>query len=182
MVVVVAFEQLSMLKAALLAAGLMILTRCCRGSEARRSIDWGVLLAMGAGLGIGRALQASGAAHEIAISLVGLVGNNPRLVLAIIYGITMIFTNLITAKAAAVLFFPIAIATAHGLDVSIMPFAIAVMVASAASLATPIGYQTNLMVYGPGGYRFSDYLRLGGPLSLLVWAITVLIAPEVWPF
>jgi di/tricarboxylate transporter len=182
MVVVVAFEQLSMLKAALLAAGLMILTRCCRGSEARRSIDWGVLLAMGAGLGIGRALQASGAAHEIAISLVGLVGNNPRLVLAIIYGITMIFTNLITAKAAAVLFFPIAIATAHGLDVSIMPFAIAVMVASAASLATPIGYQTNLMVYGPGGYRFSDYLRLGGPLSLLVWAITILIAPEVWPF
>jgi len=182
MVVVVAFEQLSMLKAALLAAGLMILTRCCRGSEARRSIDWGVLLAMGAGLGIGRALQASGAAHEIAISLVGLLGNNPRLVLAIIYGITMIFTNLITAKAAAVLFFPIAIATAHGLDVSIMPFAIAVMVASAASLATPIGYQTNLMVYGPGGYRFSDYLRLGGPLSLLVWAITILIAPEVWPF
>jgi di/tricarboxylate transporter len=94
----------------------------------------------------------------------------------------MVFTNIITAKAAAVLFFPIAMATAARLGVNAMPFAVAVMLASAASFATPVGYQTNLMVYGPGGYRASDYLRLGGPLSLMIWGLTILIAPLAWPF
>ncbi len=94
----------------------------------------------------------------------------------------MVFTNIITAKAAAVLFFPIAMATSARLEVNAMPFAVAVMIASAASFATPVGYQTNLMVYGPGGYRASDYLRVGGPLSLLIAVLTLAIAPFAWPF
>lgn len=182
MVVAVAFGYLKMLQAALIAAGLMILTRCCRGNEARQSIDWSVLLVMGAGLGIGRALEISGADRVVADGLISLLGPNPWLVLALIYLITMLATNVITAKAAAFLIFPIAMAAAENLNVDHMPFAITVMIAAAASFATPIGYQTNLMVFGPGGYRYNDYLRFGGPLSLIVMLFTVIIAPVVWPF
>jgi len=182
MVLSVATGLLSMLKAAMLAAGCMILTRCCRGSDARRSVDWSVLLVIGAGLGIGEAISQSGTAQFLARNIVGLAGENPTITLVMIYGITMLFTNMITAKAAAVLFFPIAVAAADKLQVSFVPFAIAVIMASAASFATSIGYQTNLMVAGPGGYRTSDYLRLGVPLSIIVWILTVVIAPLVWPF
>jgi di/tricarboxylate transporter len=182
MVVVVATGMLSMLKAAMIAAGLMIITRCCKGSEAKRSVDWGVLLTIAGGLGIGEALKSSGTDRFLADGLVSLAGSAPRSSLAVIYGLTMVFTNIITAKAAAVLFFPIAMATAARLEVSALPFAVAVMIAAAASFATPVGYQTNLMVYGPGGYRASDYLRLGGPLSLILFVLTMLIAPLAWPF
>ena len=139
---------------------------------------------IGAGLGIGEAMKVSGTAGTIADVLISSVGQRPLLALAVIYGITMVLTNLITAKAAALLLFPIAMATARNLDAvdNIMPFAIAVMVAAAASFATPIGYQTNLMVYGPGGYRYSDFMRIGAPLSLLVWIITMIVTPMVWPF
>ncbi|MGH7127731.1 MAG: SLC13 family permease, partial [Planctomycetaceae bacterium] len=181
MIVVVATGLLKMLTASLFAAGLMVLTRCCRGSEARRSVDWSVLITIGAGLGVGAAMDETGTAEFIAGGLVELGGSNGWLVLAILYGVTMVFTNLITAKAAAVLFFPIAVASAHNIGADVKPFAIAIMMAAAASFATPIGYQTNLMVYGPGGYRFSDYLRIGGPLSLLIWAISMAIIPWRWP-
>jgi di/tricarboxylate transporter len=160
----------------------MILTRCSRGSDARRSVDWSVLLVIGAGLGIGEAISQSGTARFLAENIVRLAGENPTFTLIVIYGITMVFTNLITAKAAAVLFFPIAVETAQQLGVSFLPFAVAVIMASAASFASSVGYQTNLMVAGPGGYRTSDYLRLGVPLSIIVWILTVVIAPLVWPF
>ncbi len=182
MVVMVATGFLSMLKAAMIAAGLMIITRCCKGSEAKRSVDWGVLLTIAGGLGIGEALKSTGTDEFLAGGLVSIAGSHPWWSLAAISGLTMVFTNIITAKAAAVLFFPIAMATAARLEVNAMPFAVAVMVAAAASFATPVGYQTNLMVFGPGGYRATDYLRLGGPLSLLVWILTLIIAPWAWPF
>jgi di/tricarboxylate transporter len=88
----------------------------------------------------------------------------------------------ITNNAAAVLMFPIALAAAARLDVSVIPFAIVIMKAASACFATPIGYQTNLMVMGPGGYAFGDYLRMGVPLTVLTGILTVLIAPLVWPF
>ena len=181
MVAAVVFTPLSMLEAALIAAGLMIVTRCCRGSEAKRSIDLGVMLTMAAGLGIGEALQRSQAAAYLAGGVIDAIGQRPLLVAAAIYVATMVLTNVITAKAAAVLIFPIAMAAARNLGADIMPFAIVVMVASAASFATPIGYQTNLMVYGPGGYRFSDFLRVGGPLSVLVGIVTLSLLPLIWP-
>lgn len=180
-----------MLKAALVAAGAMILTKCCRVADARRCIDWSVLLVIGAGLAIGKGIEKSKTADLIASSMIdatqwfsNLVGVNahPIIFLTLIYILTSIFTNLITAKAAAVLFFPIAMATALSLHVNHMPFAIAVMIAAAASFATPHGYQTNLMVHGPGGYRTSDYLRFGGPLTLIVGVIALAIIPFVWGF
>ena len=99
----------------------------------------------------------------MASKLIGLAGGHPWLVLVMVYFVTMVFTELVTNNAAAVLVFPIALAAARSLNVSFMPFAIAIMIAASGVFATPIGYQTNLMVYGPGGYRFSDYLRLGVP-------------------
>ncbi len=182
MVIVAGFGWLDMLAAALLASLLMILARCCTGTEARQSIDWSVLLVIGASLGIGQALDTSGAAQAVASKLINLASGHPWMVLAMVYFVTMIFTELITNNAAAVLVFPIALAAARSLGVGFMPFAITIMVAASSCFATPIGYQTNLMVYGPGGYRFSDYARLGVPLDLIFMAVTVVIAPLVYPF
>jgi di/tricarboxylate transporter len=182
MVVVVSLGVLSILKAAMLAAGLMIITRCTRGSFARRAIDLKVLVVMAAGLGIGRAMISSGTDDFLAERLTEMVGTNPYVMLAMIYALTMVLTNLITAKAAALLMLPVAVATARTLNVDLMPFAITVIVSAAASFATPIGYQTNLIIYGPGGYKSNDFLRLGGPLSILCMIVTVIVAPLVWDF
>ena len=94
----------------------------------------------------------------------------------------MIFTETLSNAASAALVFPIALATAQSLQVSPMPFVMAIAIAASCGFATPIGYQTNLMVYGPGGYRFSDFLRVGGALNLMVAAVAILLAPLMWPF
>jgi di/tricarboxylate transporter len=182
MIVVAGLGWLSMLNAAMLAAGLMVLTRCCSAPEARASVDWQVLAVIAASFGIGRAMAMSGAAGAIASGLIGLAGNNPWLSLAVVYAMTMLFTEVLSNNAAAVLVFPLALGVARALEVSFLPFAIAVMMAASCGFATPLGYQTHLMVYGPGGYRFGDFVRIGVPLNLLVGAITIALAPLVWPF
>ena len=182
MVVAAASGLLSMLEAALVAAGLMIATRCTSAAGARSRVDWSVLAVIGASLGLGQAMATSGAADSIARWWIALAGDSPWLALLAVYAVTSVFTELITNNAAAVLVFPIAEATAEGLGVSLWPFLAVVMMAASASFATPIGYQTNLMVYGPGGYRFSDYFRIGAPLNLLMGALAVLLAPLIWPF
>jgi di/tricarboxylate transporter len=182
MVLLAAFGILSMLEAAMLAAGMMLLLRCTSASSARKSVDWQVLLVIAASFGMGTALEKTGAAHAVAGALLALAGDNPWATLALVFVATSVLTNLITNNAAAALMFPIALAAAARLDVSVLPFAIVIMKAASASFATPIGYQTNLMVLGPGGYRFTDYLRLGVPLTVLTGAITIFIAPLIWPF
>jgi len=182
MVVGVSFEWISMLKASMLTAGFMIFARCITTDAARRSVDWEVLLAIAASFAVGTALEKTGAAREIAESTITLAGSNPWVSLAVVYAITLITTELITNNAAAALMFPFAMDTARVLNVNYMPFVIVVMMAASAGFATPIGYQTNLMVYGPGGYRFSDYLKIGVPLDILIGVITVGLAPWIWPF
>ncbi len=182
MVTSVTLGLLGLLEAAMLAAGLMLITRCTSASSARRAVDLQVLLVIAAAFGISLALQKSGAAGMIAGGLIGLAGDDPWLTLALVFLVTSLFTNVITNNAAAALMFPIAAAAAARLEVSLLPFAIVIMKAASASFATPIGYQTNLMVMGPGGYRFGDYLRLGVPLTLFTGVLTVLIVPLVWPF
>jgi di/tricarboxylate transporter len=173
---------LSLLNAGLLAAGAMLLTGCCSGPDARRGVDGRVLVVIAASIGVGRALQLSGAADTLARTLLGAAGTNPWVALAAVFGITMLFTELVSHHASVVLVFPVALATARSLQVSFMPFAVALMVAASCGFSMPIGCQTNLMVYGPGGYRFGDYVKVGGPLNLIVWAVTVLVAPLVWKF
>ncbi|MEQ8484977.1 MAG: SLC13 family permease [Pseudomonadales bacterium] len=182
MVAIATSGLLSMLEAVLVAAGLMLATRCTSAGGARNRVDWSVLVVIGAALGLGQAMSVSGAAGSIAAWWIGLAGQQPWLALAAVYAITSLFTELITNNAAAVLVFPIAEATAQSLGVSLWPFAAVVMIGASASFATPIGYQTNLMVYGPGGYRFTDYVRIGAPLNVLIGVLAVLLAPLIWPF
>lgn len=173
---------MGILNAAMLGAAAMLLTGCCTVNAARKSIDPQVLLAIAAAFGLGKALQGTGAAEVIALGFMGLVGDNPWLVLGSVYLLTSILTEIITNNAVAVLMFPIVMATAATLEISHLPLVIAVMMGASASFATPIGYQTNLMVYGPGSYHFSDYLRIGVLLNFIVGVPTVLIIPWVWPF
>jgi di/tricarboxylate transporter len=182
MVVLAASGWASMLQAAFYAAAAMLITRCCTATAARRNIDWQVLLAIGASFAFGDALEKTGAARSIADGLNGASMGSPFLALAMFYAVTLLLTELITNNAAAALMFPLALATANNLEVSIMPFVVAVMMAASAGFATPIGYQTNLMVYGPGGYRFNDYVKIGVPLDILVGAVTVGLSPMIWPF
>ncbi len=182
MVVLVTTGVYPMLVAALLAAGAMVLTRCSTLTVARRAIDWSLLIVIGASLGIGEAMSQSGAADWLAGSVLALSGGNAWLMLAAVYATTALLTAAVSNAASVALMFHIAVAgaTAHELDP--MPFVIAVMMAGSASFATPIGYQTNLMVYGPGGYTFRDFLRIGVPVNLAAGIGTVALTPWVFPF
>jgi di/tricarboxylate transporter len=180
MVITVAFGLLSMLKAAMLAAGLMIITRCTTGRIARRAVDWQVLIVIAASFGIASALQNSGAASTIAQWGISLSQGNPLLALAFVFVLTSLFSSIATNNAAAVIMFPIALSTSESLGISLLPFAVVIMVAASASFATPIGYQTNLMVFGAGGYHFKDYFYFGAPLTLIVGIVTITIVPWVW--
>jgi len=182
MVLAATLELVPMVAAALVAAGAMVGSRCLSSTEARRSIEWESLLLIAASFGLARALDKTGLAASIAAATVDAAGGHPHLTLAALYLVAMLFTELMSNNAAAVLTFPIAWQTAAELEVSPLPFVMAITVAASCGFATPMGYQTNLMIYGPGGYRFGDYLRFGGPLNLLVMALTVALAPVVWPF
>lgn len=182
MVILAGTGLLSMLKAAMLAAVLMILTDCCSMNRAGRSINFRVLVVIAAALGLGRALQESGAADFVAGKILNLAGNKPWASLAMVYIMTNIFAMTITHIPAAATVFPVALKLSQTLDVSFIPFTIVIMIAASASFATPIGYQTNLMVYGPGGYYFRDFTRVGLPLNIIFGIIAVSLAPLVYPF
>lgn len=182
MIIVVGFGFTSMLKASLFAAGAMIITRCVRARVARRQIDWQLLVTIGASFGLSAAIETTGLAAQIGNLIVDTATGSPWLALAVLFLATTTLTEIATNNTAAVIMFPIAIATAHQVDAAPMPFVVALMVAASCSFATPIGYQTNLMVYGPGGYKFSDYLKFGIPLNILLGGITVALVPFIWGF
>lgn len=173
---------LPILEAALVGAGLLVLVGVLTPGEARNAIDLDVIVLIAASFGIGAAIESSGLADSLAGVLVSIgAGFGPMALLLGVVLATLILTELITNNAAAVLIFPVAIATALAAGLDPRPFAIAIAVAASASFLTPIGYQTNTMVYGPGGYRFGDYARLGAPLTLAVLVAIMVIVPIVWP-
>lgn len=182
MVLSVATGLVSMFQASFIAAGLMILSGCVAPSSVKKSVDWTVLLVIAAALGIGNALETTGTASFLAHELMQFVQSSPHLALLGTYLATWILTELITNNAAAVLIFPIAISVSASMGLHYMPFVMAIIMAASASFSTPIGYQTNLMVYGPGGYKFTDFTRIGLPLNLIVAAITITLVPLIWPF
>jgi di/tricarboxylate transporter len=173
---------LSLLQAALLAAAAMLLTQCLTLENAQKSINYSVLIVIACAFGLGAAVQKVGLAALLAQQVLPLSNHNPWFLLIFIYIITTLLTELITNNAAAIIMFPIAMSGAQSLAVSETPFAVAVMIAASASFITPIGYQTNLMVYGPGGYRLSDYIKLGLPLSLLTAITALTLIPRIWAF
>jgi len=182
MVVLATMEWLSMVQAAMLAAGFMIMTGCVSGSDARSSIDTEVLLTIAASIGLGQALLKTGAAEGIAGGLIGFAGSNPWTALTMVYITTLILTEIVGHAAAAVLIFPIAMSTAQSLGVNVAPFAISIMMSASLAFASPIANQTHLMVWGPGGYRFTDFLRMGIPMDIITATASILLIPMFWPF
>lgn len=159
---------------AMVAAGAMILFRCCTGPQARAGIEWPVLLVIGTAFGIGKAMETSGLAAAAAQGVAMVAGNfGPAALLTTIYLVTLGFTILISNNAAAALMFPVALGVAGAGDLPFMPFALAVAFGASLEFMTPLGYQTNLMVMGPGGYRYADFLRFGGPLTLLAAVVAI---------
>ena len=181
MVAVNALGWMSLVTSAFIAVGSMIATRCITASEARRSVELPVLVAIAAAFGVGRALDESGAAHVIASALVDVAAPfGPVGVLGAVYVSTAFFTNIIGNNAAAALMYPVTAAAAEAAGIALAPALFVLMVAGSASFATPIGYQTNLMVLGPGRYRFSDFFRIGLPLQLVVGSVALTVVAYVW--
>ena len=181
-IVLVVTGSLSLIAASLLLVIALGATKCISLEFAQRSVDMRLLLAIGASLALGFALQKTGLAGLAAQGIMSLADGNPYINLLLLYVVTVIVTELITNNAAAVLMFPLAQSLSLELDASLLPFVMTIMFAASASFLTPFGYQTNLMVQGPGGYQFGDYFRVGILLSLLVGATVVFLVPIVWPF
>lgn len=167
---------LDTMTAALLAAVGVLVTRCLDVPSARAAVDWPVLVVLGAGLGIGRAVEQSGLAAALATGMLGpAVSGGLVPLLAAVYALTWLLTSVLSNSAAAVLVFPVAWQAAQAAGVPFEPVVLALTVAASCEFTTPLGYQTNLMVLGPGGYRVADYVRYGGPLTVICGVVTVLV-------
>lgn len=168
---------------AFVAGGLMIVTRCMSASDGRQAIDWQILIAIGASFGLGTALEKSGAAMYVSTQLVAMTEPfGPYATLAAIYFVTMVLNELITNNGAAALAFPFCIKAAELSNCDPRPFVMAVALAASFAFASPVGYQTHMMVFGPGGYRFMDFVKVGAPLNLLLWVTCIILIPMIWPF
>jgi di/tricarboxylate transporter len=168
---------------ALTAAFLMIITGCLQMRDAYRALQGDVLLLIAGTIALGTAMQKTGASHLYAESFLSLfAGSSPTVVLGAMILLTSLSTQLLSNNATAVLLLPIAISTALGIGVDPKPFIVGICFGASACFATPMGYQTNLMVYGPGGYSFMDYMKLGVPLSIFVVTGSTLVIPMIWPF
>ncbi|MDH3463167.1 MAG: SLC13 family permease [Acidimicrobiia bacterium] len=182
MIVVAATGLIPILQAALVAAIFLIVIGVLTAEEARRAVDLEVIGLIASAFGLAAAVETSGLAEAIAVGMVDLTGGlGSRGVLFGIVLVTIALTELVTNNAAALLMFPLAVAAAPAAGIDARGMAVAVAIAASASFLTPIGYQTNTMVYGPGGYRFGDYARLGAPITILVLMVLVTLIPVLYP-
>jgi len=183
---VVAFTALGVapvLVCAILGALAMVITRCLSIEQAYRAMDWRVIFLLAGVLPLGIALDRSGGAQFLTDHALGWMEQfGPVAALATLYLLTAILTETMSNNAAAVLLAPIAISTAAKFGADPKPFLMAVTFAASTSFATPVGYQTNTMVYGAGGYKFSDFMRVGIPLNMIFWVLAVWLIPYFWPF
>ncbi len=177
-----ALNVMPIMLAAILGAVAMVVTRCLNIEEAYKSIDWKIIFLLAGVLPLGLALEQSGATLWLADHVLQpLAGHGPVVLLAAFYLITAVLTEAMSNNAAAAILAPIAFTTAASLGLDPRPLLVAITFAASTSFATPIGYKTNTMVYSPGGYRFTDYTRIGVPLNLIFWGLAVLIIPLIWP-
>ncbi|NNE66064.1 MAG: SLC13 family permease [Pyrinomonadaceae bacterium] len=181
-ILLAAFGVMPILASALLGVVLMIFSRCLTMQEAYDSIDWFVIFLLAGVIPLGLSLEKTGATDIIAQGILsGTEQFGPIAVISIFYFVTTIFASIMSHNAAVVILFPIAIAASNKLGLgSPMPFLMAITFAASSSLSTPFGYHTNLMVYGPGGYKFSDYIYTGVPLNIMFWILATLLIPVFW--
>jgi di/tricarboxylate transporter len=165
-----------------LGASVIVAAGILSPGQAREAVDWNVLIVIGAALGLGQAMEASGAARLLGEGIVDATrALGPYGLLAGVVLATAVLTNIVTNNGAVALMFPIALSVAEGQQLDPRAFIVSITLAASMAFITPIGYQTNLMVYGPGNYRFLDFTRVGGLLQVLLWAVILVIAPLVWP-
>lgn len=186
-VLAAALGWLDIAAGALVGAVLLLMARVMTPPEAYRAVDWSVVLMIAAFVPVGLAFQSTGTADLLAGGLMSVSGwvppeHAPRAALAALYLLTAVLTQVASNSAAAVVATPIALSLGPALGVDARPFVFAVVFAASAAFMTPMGYQTNLMVYAAGQYRFRDYVRFGAPLNLVMWGLAVLVIPVFWPF
>ena len=182
-----AIGVLPILKGALISAVILMMFRVISPNEAYESIHWQVIVLIAALIPLGIVIQSSGTATYIANMIMQYVDTlspsiQPYVLFALVYFVTMVMTEVSSNTATAIIMTPIVIAITADMQFDPRPFIFGVCFAASASFSTPVGYQTNLMVYGPGGYRFSDYMKTGIPLALTFWILAILIIPTIWPF
>ena len=182
-----ALSLVPILKGAIIGLAILLVARVISPLEAYNSINWQIIVLIGCLIPLGIAIQSSGTAKMIGNAMVNLLLFVPdhqqaTFLLAMVYLVAMILTEVSSNAATAIIMTPIALAASANLGLDPRPFIFAICFAASASFITPIGYQTNLMVYGPGGYKFSDYIRVGLPLSITLWIMAVLLIPVLWPF
>lgn len=182
MIILAASGIMSMLNAALLAAMAMLLTGCLTIDRLWQSVDWQTIVVLGAAVGLESAITGSGLAKKTADLFAVIGGRSPMMALTAVFVGTVLLTNLITNVAAAVLMFSVAVSLATSLGVSFLPFAMILMSGASCAFINPAGFQTNLMVQQPGGYVFSDFARVGIPLTLIVGVVMLVLAPIVYGF
>ncbi|MCF7804325.1 MAG: SLC13 family permease [Candidatus Marinimicrobia bacterium] len=182
-VLLAALNVMPILKSAILGVLALVLTRTITMQEAYKAVDWSVIFLLAGVIPLGRAMENTGLAQIIGDSVAQLGGPyGPVVVLGALYVATNVLTETMSNNSTAIIMAPIAITTANALSVSPLPFLMAVTFAASASFMTPVGYQTNTMVYGPGGYKYTDYLKFGFPLSIMFLFIATLLIPMIWPF
>ncbi len=183
MVVVVSIGLVPITLAGFLAVGILLATRCVSASKARESVPWSILIVIAAGLGIAQAMAKTGAAQFIAESILDVAqGIGPMGALIVIYFLCMIMAETLHHTAAVAIMFPIAVALAEQVGADPRPFVIAIAIGSTCCFASPIAYQTHLIVYGAGNYRFRDFIRVGLPLNLLCACVALYAIPRIWAF
>ena len=181
-VVVAATGLLPIVAAAATGALMMVLSGCVSTEEAYGAIEWNVLFLLAGMLSLGAAMEKTGASTMLANGMIDSVGGlGPLALLAAFFGATMLLTEVMSNNATVALLLPIAITTAQAMDLDPRAFMFAVIFAASSSFMTPVGYQTNTMIYGPGQYRFKDFVRVGAPLNLIFWVLGTLLIPWFWP-
>ena len=181
MVALSALGVLPLLHCAFIAAAAMLICRCCNMEQAMRSINWEILMVFAGSAVLGLAIQNTGIAERLAFGILDVCGSNPIVVMAAICFVGTFITEFISNTAAGAMFFPIMYQAAVHLGYDPFPFLIALMVSVSSSFATPIGSPTHMLVYAPGGYRFSDFMRIGLPMNLIILAANILIVNIVYP-
>jgi di/tricarboxylate transporter len=182
-VLLASFNVLSIMIAAMLGAVAMVLSRCLTIDEAYQAIEWKTIFLLGGLLPLGLALEQNGGSAWIANALLNSADQfGPILILAAFYLVTAMFTEAMSNNATAVILAPIAVAVGVAMNIDPRPLLVAIAFAASTSFATPIGYQTNTMIFAPGGYRFTDFTRIGLPLNIIFCGVAVLLIPVLWPF
>ena len=181
MVVLSALNVLPLLQCAFLAAAAMLIFRCCTGDQAMKSINWDILMVFAGSVVLGTAIQKTGIAERMAYGILDVCGSNPLVVMTAICFVATFITEFISNTAAGAMFFPIMFEAAEKLGYEPYPFLIALMISVSCSFATPIGSPTHMLVYGPGGYRFSDFMRIGLLMNIIILAANILIVNLVYP-